>query len=122
MITDLPDFDSVNKLNDLPQGRYVVVESVYLRDGRSPMEAVLTEMVTLAENKIVCVDLQVMTVAGELRFRDFCLTPSGSWRDSYGATAFQLRDLLPSELSDCVLTLRRGTFVHHDGSGNLTYL
>ena len=119
MITDLPGFVSVNKLEALPRGRYFVVESIYQRAADSSALVTMSEILTVAENRTVAVDLHVLTDEGELRFRDFCLTSSGAWRDSYGATAWKLQDLLPPELAKYTLRSRQGTVVDHDGHGNL---
>lgn len=119
MIADLPDFRSINRLDELPRGRYVVVESVYRPNGRSTTHAVMTEIVTFVGNETIGVDLQVFMGDGELRFRDFCLTASGAWRDSYGATAWMLKDLLPRDLLTLALKSRQGTIVDHDGRGKL---
>ena len=119
MISDLPGFVSVNKLESLPSGRYFVVESIYQPAAESSALVTMSEILTVAGNRTVAVDLQVLTDEGELRFRDFCLTASGAWRDSYGATAWKLQDLLPSELAKYTLTSRQGTVVDHDGHGNL---
>lgn len=120
MIIDLPDFASINNLSDLPKGRYAVVESVYQDSDRPTHQAIMSEIVTLADNRTVGVDLQVQTGDRGTRFRDFCLTSSGAWRDSYGATARELFDLLPLELAAFALTSRLGTVVEHDGHGRLT--
>lgn len=119
MITDLPGFVSVNKLEALPRGRYFVVESIYQCAADSSALVTMSEILTVAENGTVAVDLHVLTDEGELRFRDFCLTSSGAWRDSYGATAWKLQDLLPPELAKYTLRSRQGTVVDHDGHGNL---
>ena len=119
MITDFPGFGSVNTLETLPSGRYFVVESIYHRAAESSAQVTMSEILPVAENRTVAVDLQVLTDEGELRFRDFYLTASGAWRDSYGATAWKLRDLLPPELAKYTLTSRQGTVVDHDGHGNL---
>lgn len=76
MITDLPGFMSVNKLKALPRGRYFVVESIYQRAADSSALVTMSEILTVAENRTVAVDLHVLTDEGELRFRDFCLTPA----------------------------------------------
>lgn len=119
MITDLPDFESVNKLEELPRGRYIVVESIYRRGVEWSAQATMSEILTVAEGRTVGIDMQVLTDEGEFRFRDFYLTASGVWRDSYGATAWKLQDLLPPELVKYTLMSRRGTVVDHDGEGNL---
>ena len=120
MITDLPNFVSINKLADLPKGRYAVVESIYQQSNKPTQRAIMSEIVTLPESRTVGVDLQVVTEDRELRFRDFYLTASGAWRDSYGATARALFDLFPLVLAAFALTSRRGTIVEHDGQGRLT--
>lgn len=119
MITDLPGFVSVNTLEALPRGRYFVVESIYQRGAESSALVTMSEILPVAENRTVAVDLQVLTDEGELRFRDFYMTASGAWRDSYGATAWTLQDLLPPELAKFTLASRQGTVVDHDGHGNL---
>lgn len=119
MITDLPGFVSVNTLEALPSGRYFLVESIYQRAAESSALVTMSEILLIAGNRTVAVDLQVLTDDGELRFRDFYLTASGAWRDSYGATAWKLQDLFPPELAKYTLTSRQGTVVDHDGQGSL---
>lgn len=119
MITDFPEFESVNKLIELPTGRYIVVESFYRANAEFFVQATMSEIYSVAQNRIVGADIQILTEQGDLYFRDFYLTASGAWRNSYGATAWNLRDLLPGELLNYTLTSRRGTVVDHDGRGNL---
>ena len=120
MIVDLPDFDSVNRLADLDPGRYLVMESTYHLAGASPCHAIFTEMVAPGTGRSVGADLQVLFQDGTMLFRDFAIARDGAWRDSYGAKAAALADLLPPELARFVLVRRRGILVDHDGFGGLT--
>jgi len=119
MIVDLPDFDSVNRLADLDAGRYIVIESTYHLAGTSPCHAILTEMVAPGTGRPVGADLQVVFRDGATLFRDFAIARDGAWRDSYGAKAPALADLMPLELARFVLVRRRGILVDHDGFGGL---
>jgi hypothetical protein len=120
MIADLPNFVSMNRLEDLPAGRYVVVESVYHLAGEQPCHAVLSEIVPSDTGNPVGADLQVVLQDGTLLFRDFAIARDGAWRDSYGAKAAALADLLPPELARFTLVQRQGLRVDHDGCGRLS--
>lgn len=120
MITDFPDFESVNRLADLPAGRYVVVESTYGLPGDARYRAILTEIVPDGGNQAVGVDIQVGFPDGSLLFRDFARASDSAWRDSYGAKADSVADLFPQELARFELMQRHGTTVEHDGAGQLS--
>lgn len=118
MIVDFPDFISVNRLTELPAGRYIVMESVYTLRGAAPCNAIFSEIVA-DTGRTVGADLQVVLADGTLLFRDFAVARDGVWRDSYGAKAAALADLLPPELAKFILVHRQGIAVEHDGSGQL---
>lgn len=119
MLVDLPDFSSENRLADLPFGRYAVIESMYqLAD--PPCHAILTELLQADRQHAVAADLQVVLADREMLFRDFAVAPDGAWRDSYGATAASLGELLPMELADFLLVSRRKIDIEHDGAGRLS--
>lgn len=120
MIVDLPDFASVNDLADLPAGRYVLVESVYCGPGTPSCHAVLSEVVVPDTGRPVGADLQVVLPDATTLFRDFAIARDGAWRDSYGAKARSLADLLPPELARFRLVKRQGMLVDHDGQGGLS--
>ncbi|WP_371765515.1 hypothetical protein [Massilia sp.] len=120
MIVDVPQFRSLNKLADLPAGRYSVVESIYYGGTASSCIAILSEIIPSRALAAVAADLQVITADGVILYRDFACAPDGAWRDSYGAKAATLGELLPAELSRFRLTQRVGTIVQHDGKGSLT--
>jgi hypothetical protein len=120
MIVDLPNFESINRLEDLPAGRYVVVESVYRLAGATPCGAVLSELVAVDTGLAIGADLQIALRDGTLLFRDFAVARDGAWRDSYGAKARSLADLLPPELAGFMLVSRKGIVVSHDGRGRLS--
>lgn len=119
MITDLPEFESVNRLAGVPAGRYVIVESVYRLTGTSPCHAILSEIVRPDSGAPIGADLQVVLADRTTLFRDFALAPDGAWRDTYGAKAPSLADLLPPELARFRLVRRQAILVDHDGVGGL---
>lgn len=119
MIIDQPHFISENRLADLPAGGYIVVESVYARIRDALPAVVLSELLCAATHCTIGADLLFTDADGVQWLRDFCVAADGSWRDSYGARAGSLADLLPSELQPFVLMSRRGITVHHDGNGHL---
>jgi hypothetical protein len=119
MIADYPEFESVNRLADLPAGWYYVVESTYELPGTPQCSAILSELVSWAETAALGADLQVILADNTILFRDFAVAPDGGWRDSFGAKANALADLLPLELKDFALVRRRRIFVDHDGKGSL---
>lgn len=119
MIVSLPDFASVNRLEDLAAGRYFVVESVYRFAGVPPCHAVLSEIVLHDTGRSVGADVQVVLHDGTSLFRDFAIAPDGAWRESYGAKAPALADLLPPELMEFTLGGRQAIAVIHDGKGEL---
>lgn len=118
MITYLPDFVSLNRLDDVPPGRYFVVESLYALKGSVPT-ALLRELVTV-NNNTVAADLQFSGADGTVLFRDFALCPDGTWRDSYGSRSEHLANLMPSEFMRYQLIDRKALQVEHDGQANLT--
>jgi hypothetical protein len=122
MIIDLPEFVSLNRLTDVPAGRFLVVESIYRRAGNAPCAAILSELIPEGSNASLGADLQVVLADGSILFRDFAIDHDGSWRDSYGAKANTLADLLPLELARLKLEQQRGALVEHDGSGQLTLI
>lgn len=116
MIADRPDFNSVNRLSDVPSGPYLLVESTY-RGGRENDErAVLVELVNQANGHVVGADLTVTLSDSSILFRDFAVAPDGAWRDSYGLKRDRLADLLPPDLASFTLVERLGQVVDHDGS------
>lgn len=119
MIVDLPDFESINRLADLPAGRYAIVESVYLGPGTPSCHAVLSEVIVPDTGRAVGADLQVVLPDATMLFRDFAIARDGAWRDSYGAKAPSLADLLPPELAQFSLVTCQGILVDHDGKGRL---
>jgi hypothetical protein len=119
MIVDLPDFESINRLADLPAGRYAIVESIYQAPGMPSCHAVLSEVVVPDTGRSVGADLQVVLPDATMLFRDFSIACDGAWRDSYGAKAASLADLLPPELAQFTLVTRQGVLVDHDGQGRL---
>lgn len=119
MIIDLPDFESQNVLAELPAGRYMVIESLYALERLPSCQVILSEIVTASESRTVGADLQILFSDGSSLFRDFAMAPDGGWRDSYGAKADTLADLLPPEVASFKLINRLGTLVEHDGHGRL---
>jgi hypothetical protein len=120
MITDFPDFESANRLADLPAGRYVIVESLYSRAAAPRCRVILSELVADGAGRATAADLQVVLQDGTVLFRDFSVTADGAWRDSYGAKADALADLLPPDLVRFELLRRQGIVVEHDGKGTLS--
>lgn len=118
MIIDFPDFESQNNLAELPAGRYVIVESLYALERLPSCQVILSEI--LSESRTVGADLLINFADGSSLFRDFAMAPDGGWRDSYGAKADALGDLLPPEVANFKLINRLGTVVEHDGHGHLT--
>lgn len=119
MIIDFPDFESQNALTELPAGRYMIVESLYALESLPSCQVILSEIVSVNESRTVGADLQILFADGSSLFRDFAFAPDGGWRDSYGAKADTLADLLPPEVANFRLVNRLGTVVEHDGRGHL---
>lgn len=122
MIINAPEFRSLNRLDDLPAGRFFIVESVYSGGAASGCTAVLSEIIPCSAALAVAMDIQIILADGAMLFRDFAVAPDGAWRDSYGAKAAALAELFPPELSRFRLVRRVGTIVEHDGKGALTRL
>jgi hypothetical protein len=120
VLIDLPDFESVNHLADMSAGHYAIVESVYRAAGGAYCHAVLSELVVPDTGNTIGADLQVVLSDGTTLFRDFAIARDGAWRDSYGAKAPSLADLLPAQLARFTLVQRRGILVGHDGLGRLS--
>lgn len=121
MITELPDFVSVNQLSDVPPGQYLVVESFYARSDKA-VSGLLRELISAENNRTVAADLQFAMEDGLLRFRDFALCADGTWRDSYGARGNALADLLPPDFLRYTLVKRRAIRVQHDGRADLVQI
>jgi hypothetical protein len=115
MLIRLPDFVSVNSLDALPDGRYLLVESVYDLPGIFPLRAILSELLTGESNAPVAADLQILHNDGSVRFRDYARAADGEWRDSYGAKSNSLAEMMPRELSTAALVNRRSTPVNLQG-------
>lgn len=119
MIVEFPDFESKNSLADVAAGTYIVVESLYLSARTSGCQAIVSELLRADPQRRVGVDLQITLADGLVLFRDFARAHDGAWRNSYGAKANALEDLLPPELARFRLARRMCTVVEHDGQGTL---
>jgi hypothetical protein len=80
----------------------------------------LSEIVSHETGRPVGADVQVMLHDGTSLFRDFAVARDGAWRDSYGAKAPELAELLPPELMEFTLVGRQAITVIHDGKGLLS--
>lgn len=98
------EFDSVNRLEDLADGTYQAVCSVYRRSGDA-RTLVLSEYRLRGESGPAACDLVVLE-GPDVYLRDFLRMPDRTWRDSYGRRGTNLADLLPDEMSAYSLITR----------------
>lgn len=100
MFTD-HKIESVNLIESLPDGVYAGARSLYQLPGAEKRE-VLVDLWSGpdSDHDLRVIDITVVESEGALSFRDFMLTQSGDWRDSYGARSEDVFALMPPEILD----------------------
>lgn len=121
MISTPPGFASLNRLSDLPAGRYIAIKSRYSLTEGGGYRAEMWELLDIGPSTVIAADLMFYPSDGTCLFRDFALLPDGRWRDSYGARAERLGDLLPPELGQFSLHGRVGAIVDIDTDGGFAW-
>lgn len=100
MIVDIPNFESCNKVDHLPDGTYVQLLRTYINYHRtlsaSLYEYRLVDLPAIA----LAYDLVVVLENGDVLFRDFAQLADGDWRDSYGRRAPDIEMLFPEEMAN----------------------
>lgn len=121
MISSPPGFASLNRLSDLLAGRYIAIKSQYGLEAGEGYRAEMLELLDIGTSTVIAADLKFYPPDGTCLFRDFALLPDGRWRDSYGARADRLGDLLPPELGQFSLHGRVGAIVDIDSDGSFAW-
>lgn len=121
MISTPPGFASLNRLSDLLAGRYIAIKSQYRLAEGDGYRAEIWELLDISTSTVIAADLMFYPPDGTCLFRDFALLPDGRWRDSYGARADRLGDLLPPELGQFSLQGRVGAIVDIGADGGFAW-
>ena len=94
--TQFPNFQSVNKLSDISDGRYKERQDLYLDESGDTRCLVRKFTHESSTNANV---VEVLLSEGEALFaRDFVQLEDGKWRDSDGNQSLSLLELMPDRL------------------------